>query len=109
MSDHQPDPWATVRVEWTAQHFRVYYAADVDAAKAEDAKTIADLRAQLAAVQEKAEAMRTAILWALGLNGEFPPEPEPLAGKYRRRYHWRKELAERAGIDLREPLTLKET
>lgn len=40
--------------------------------------------------------LREAILWALGENGEFAPEPEPLAGRWRRRYWWRTELRRRA-------------
>lgn len=36
-----------------------------------------------------------AIRWALGEVGEFGEEPEPLAGKYRRRFWWRRELRAR--------------
>ena len=69
----------------------VYPVADVDAARAADKATIADLQERLA----RSEA---AIRWALGEEGEFPDEPAPLAGKYRRRYHWRTELRARAGF-----------
>lgn len=34
-------------------------------------------------------------VWLLGEQGEFPDEPEPLAGKYRQRFWWRKELRQR--------------
>lgn len=40
--------------------------------------------------------LESAVLWALGENGEFSEEPPPLAGKYRRKYWWRTELRERA-------------
>lgn len=49
----------------------------------------------LAAVVERQE---NAIRWACGELGDFGPEPPPLAGKYRRRFWWRKELRERAGL-----------
>lgn len=40
--------------------------------------------------------MKEAIYWALGERGEFPDEPEPLGGKYRRRFWWRPELRRRS-------------
>lgn len=49
-----------------------------------------------AAQAREIERLREAIYWALGERDEFPDEPEPLAGKYRRRYHWRTELRRRA-------------
>jgi len=52
--------------------------------------------------QQKVEAqrdrLREAIYWALGERGDFPGEPPPLAGKYRRAYHWRTELRRRSGL-----------
>jgi hypothetical protein len=42
--------------------------------------------------------LRDAILWALGEQGEFPPEPDGEPGKPRRRYWWRSELRSRAGM-----------
>lgn len=53
--------------------------------------------------QERMIQMRNAILRALGENGNFSPEPPPLAGKYRRRFWWRKELRQRAFISAGTP------
>lgn len=44
--------------------------------------------------------LKEAVYWALGERDEFPEEPEPLAGKYRRRYHWRTELRRRSGLPI---------
>jgi hypothetical protein len=44
--------------------------------------------------------MKEAIYWALGERDDFPPEPEPLAGKYRQRYWWRTELRKRSGLPI---------
>jgi hypothetical protein len=44
--------------------------------------------------------MKEAIYWALGERDDFPPEPEPIAGKYRRRYWWRTELRKRSGLPI---------
>jgi hypothetical protein len=41
-----------------------------------------------------------AVQWALGERGEFNgEEPPPIAGKYRRRFYWRRELRSRAFSD----------
>lgn len=48
--------------------------------------------------RERRERLEGAIRWALGEVGEFPEEPQPLAGKYRQRYYWRTGLRERAGL-----------
>ncbi len=48
----------------------------------------------------KVERLTAAIRWALGEDGEFGEEPPPLAGKCRRRYWWRTELRQRAGLDV---------
>lgn len=51
------------------------------------------------ALRARVAQLEAAIRWALGEEGEFPgEEPPPLAGKYRRRYHWRKELQQRAAL-----------
>lgn len=56
-------------------------------------------RALLAAQPESGDArLDAAILWALGIEGEFPPR-EPVQPPY----YWRRELAERAGIDMGQP------
>lgn len=64
------------------------------------------LAAQLAAVRAERDALRAqvakltdAIRWALGEEGEFHSEPEPVPGKPRRRYWWRSELHQRAFPD----------
>lgn len=44
--------------------------------------------------------LKEAIYWALGERDAFPEEPPPLAGKYRRRYHWRSELRRRSGLPI---------
>lgn len=56
--------------------------------------------ASLLSAQQAQEGLRDAILWALGVNGAFSEEPDPIAGKWRRRYWWRHELAQRADIDV---------
>lgn len=50
------------------------------------------------ALRREVERLTSAIRWALGEEGEFPEEPEPLAGKYRRRFWWRSELRKRAAL-----------
>ena len=54
MSDQQPDPWATV--EWRTNPLsgeQWGYRKDVDAARAEDARTIADLRARVEYLEDQ--------------------------------------------------------
>lgn len=51
-----------------------------------------------AAAEERIAQLESAIKWALGEEGEFGEEPEPLAGKYRRQFWWRTELRRRAGL-----------
>lgn len=58
-----------------------------------------DLAALLTQKDAEIEKLTKAIRWALGEEGEFGTEPEPLAGKYRRRFWWRSELRQRAGLD----------
>ena len=72
----------------------------VRASAEEMVRYIKEQSASLAAVEGERDQLKAAILWALGLGATLPMEPKPLAGKYRRRYHWRGELAERAGIDV---------
>lgn len=48
--------------------------------------------------RDRIRELESAIRWALGEEGEFPDEPEPLRGKYRRKYHWRTELRRRANL-----------
>lgn len=50
------------------------------------------------ALLNRVKRLERAIRWACGEIGTFPEEPPPLAGKYRRRYHWRTELRKRAGL-----------
>lgn len=51
-------------------------------------------------LRKESERLASAIKWALGEEGEFGEEPEPLAGKYRRRFWWRTELRQRAFGDM---------
>jgi hypothetical protein len=41
---------------------------------------------------KRVKELEEAVYWALGERGEFPEEPPPIAGKWRRRYHWRTQL-----------------
>lgn len=63
---------------------------------------IADLRADLAAVKQDHDRLVGAIRWALGEVGEFPAEPNRLAGQDRQRFYWRTELRRRAFGDTKE-------
>jgi hypothetical protein len=71
-----------------SNRWRAFDDSDVDAARAA-------LEAEIATLAQRAiDANRyeDAILWALGAEGEFAPQP-PTHG----RYWWRRELRERAG------------
>jgi hypothetical protein len=58
------------------------------------------LKARNAQLEADLRQMKEAIYWALGERDDFPPEPEPIAGKYRKRYWWRTELRKRSGLPI---------
>lgn len=63
-----------------------------------------DAQARIRELEAQVRQLREAIEWALGERDEFPQEPAPLAGKYRRPYYWRTELRSRAfGAALAQP------
>lgn len=56
--------------------------------------------ARIRELQADLRQMKEAIYWALGERDDFPSEPEPIAGKYRKRYWWRTELRKRSGLPI---------
>jgi hypothetical protein len=63
-------------------------------------ESVHELQARIAKLEADLRQMKEAIYWALGERDDFPPEPEPLAGKYRQRYWWRTELRKRSGLPI---------
>ena len=60
------------------------------------------------AQQREVQAHRI-FAWLLGEEGDFPDEPEPLAGKYRQRFWWRKELREKMNTLTPSPMSTHPT
>ncbi len=60
--------------------------------------TFDELVDMLAGMEKENRRLASAIEWALGENGDFAPEPEQEEGKPRKKYWWRCELRERAGL-----------
>lgn len=53
---------------------------------------------QVAFLEAENERLVSAIRWALGEEGEFPPDPARESGKWRQPYYWRTELRRRAAL-----------
>ena len=64
-------------------------------AKTATHKELSDL---LEKMEEENTRFRMAILWALGEYEDFPMPPNEPNRRYYRRYYWRSELRERAGL-----------
>lgn len=75
-----------------------FCGATVDEAIESLQEDLMDFQAVVTKQKRRIAQLESAVRWALGENGEFPDEPAPLAGKYRRRFWWRTELRKRAKL-----------
>jgi len=83
--DGKPHGWIN---EWTRQRI------------CDGVNLLPELVAEIEQLRADVRQFKEAIYWALGERGDFPSEPPPLGGKYRRAFHWRRELRRRSGLPI---------